>query len=239
MNNHNPWVDNQNDYFMRFLAMSHNDQVAAGGCNGQVFFQCFLNPLASKHKSQSQFHSPQSLILQLPCLSHGLGYCLVPSSHDMFPSSHIVFPCSHAHSLGDVFFLGSHATSSGSQFASLFLGSSYTHPKLRNINTIISLILLYPESLGNACSQFKSHSFLLHISTLVSRFFSLMQTTKEVNPHPRIASCVNMWSVTFLFLFFFIFLCQVLNVGTCICHIVWEGQVEWSEWTTPTEVRGE
>jgi hypothetical protein len=34
-----------------------------------------------------------------------------------------------------------------------------------------------------------------------------------------------MWSVTFFF-----FLCHLLNVGACICHIAWEGQVEW---TTP------
>ena len=34
-----------------------------------------------------------------------------------------------------------------------------------------------------------------------------------------------MWSVTFFF-----FLCHLLNVGACICHIVQEGLVEW---TTP------
>ena len=67
--------------------------------------------------------------------------------------------------------------------------------------------------------------------SLISRTLSLMQTTKEVNPHPRIAPSVNMWSV-----FFFFFLCHFLNVGACICHIAWEGQVEW---TTPMEVRGE
>jgi hypothetical protein len=36
--------------------------------------------------------------------------------------------------------------------------------------------------------------------SLISQMLSLMQTTKEVIPHPRIAPCVNMWSVTF-FLF--------------------------------------
>ena len=56
-----------------------------------------------------------------------------------------------------------------------------------------------------------------------------MQTTKEINPHPRIAPCVNPWSV------FFFFWCQLLNVDACICHFAREGQVEW---TTPTEVRG-
>jgi hypothetical protein len=51
---------------------------------------------------------------------------------------------------------------------------------------------------------------------------SLMQTTQEINPHPHIAPCVNMWSATFLFFF----LCHLLNVGTCICHIAQESQVE-------------
>ena len=64
--------------------------------------------------------------------------------------------------------------------------------------------------------------------SLISQKFSLMQTIKEVNPHPRIAPHVNMKSVTFLFLFlfYFILLCQLLNVGACIRHIVQEGQVE-------------
>ena len=71
--------------------------------------------------------------------------------------------------------------------------------------------------------------------SLISLILSLMQTIKEVNPQPRIAPCVNMWSVTFL-IFFFFFLCHVLNIGAHICHMAQEGQVEW---TTPTEVRGE
>ena len=67
--------------------------------------------------------------------------------------------------------------------------------------------------------------FIVTLLSLISWNLSWMQTTKEVNPHPRIASCVNMWSVTFLFLFFF--LCHLLNVGACVHHIVREGQVEW------------
>ena len=63
--------------------------------------------------------------------------------------------------------------------------------------------------------------------SLISRILSLMQTTKEVYPHPCIAPCVNVWSATF---FFFFFLCHLLIVGACICHIAWEGQVKW---TTP------
>ena len=58
--------------------------------------------------------------------------------------------------------------------------------------------------------------------SLISQILSLMQTTKEVNPHPRIAPCVNMWSV------FFFFFCHLLNVGACVRHIVREGQVEWT-----------
>ena len=70
--------------------------------------------------------------------------------------------------------------------------------------------------------------FVVQISLLIITFLSpmsqnlsLMQTTKEVNPHSHIASCVNTWSV-----FFFFFLCHLLNVGACVRHIAWEGQVE-------------
>jgi hypothetical protein len=53
--------------------------------------------------------------------------------------------------------------------------------------------------------------------SLMSRNLSLMQTTHKVNPHPRISPCV---SATFFFIFFF--LCHLLNVGACICHITQE-----------------
>ena len=65
--------------------------------------------------------------------------------------------------------------------------------------------------------------------SLISKNVSLMQTTKEISPHPRSAPCVNVWSATFLFSFFF-FLCHLLNVGACTRHITREGQVKW---TTP------
>ena len=105
------------------------------------------------------------------------------------------------------------------------------HLKLRNINphnVTHFLIIRNP----------RERMFIVQISllivtffSLISRILSLIQTTKEVNPHPHIPPCVNMWSVTFLFLLiFFLFLCQLLNVGACMCHIAWEGQVEW---TTP------
>ena len=54
--------------------------------------------------------------------------------------------------------------------------------------------------------------------------FVIMQTTKEVNPHFGIASCVNMWSVFFFFFFF----CHLLNVGACVRHIDQDNQVEWT-----------
>jgi hypothetical protein len=67
--------------------------------------------------------------------------------------------------------------------------------------------------------------FVVQISPLIVTFLSLislnlslMQTIKAVNLRPRIAPCVNMGS------FFFFF--HLLNVGACVCHIVWEGQVE-------------
>ena len=50
--------------------------------------------------------------------------------------------------------------------------------------------------------------------SLISQNVSLMQITKEVNPHPCFAPCVNMWSVAFLFFFF---LCLL-----AMCHIAWE-----------------
>jgi hypothetical protein len=76
--------------------------------------------------------------------------------------------------------------------------------------------------------------FMVQISLLIVTFLSLIlqnlsltQTTKEVSPHPRIAPCVNMWSVTFLLVCFF-FLCHLLNVGACVRHITHDGHVEWT-----------
>ena len=111
------------------------------------------------------------------------------------------------------------------------LGASFNvvacliHPKLHHINlhnVTHSLIFRNPME----------WMFVVQISLLIVTFFSLisrilliMQTTKEVNSHPRIAPCVTMWGATF---FFFFFLCHLLNVGACICHIAQEGQVEWT-----------
>ena len=60
---------------------------------------------------------------------------------------------------------------------------------------------------------------IITILSLISQNFSLMQTTQEVDPHPRIVPCVNMWSVTF----FFFFLCHLLNVGAYVRHIAQDG----------------
>ena len=83
------------------------------------------------------------------------------------------------------------------------------HSKLRNVNLhniIHSLISPNPRERMVAV-----HISLLIVTflSLVSQIVSLMQTTKEVNPHPRIASCANMWSVTFFFFFSF------SSYGTC------------------------
>jgi hypothetical protein len=80
------------------------------------------------------------------------------------------------------------------------------HPKLHIINphnVTHSLISRSP----------REHMFLVQISHLIvtiffliSQILSLMQTTKEANPHPCIAPCGNMWSVTSLFLILFLLL---------------------------------
>ena len=82
------------------------------------------------------------------------------------------------------------------------IGQMELHPKLRNIsphNVTHSLISQNP----------RERMFIVQISLLIVTFLFLiswvlllMQTTQEVNLHPCVASCVNMWSVTFLFLYF-------------------------------------
>ena len=71
--------------------------------------------------------------------------------------------------------------------------------------------------------------FIVTFLSLISRNLSLMQATKEVNPHSLIVPWVNMWSAIFFFFFFF---CHLFNVGVCILHIVREGQVEWTTYTS-------
>ena len=102
------------------------------------------------------------------------------------------------------------------------------HPKLCNINLHnINHSLIY-QNPRERTFVVQNYSPYCHISLPYITNLSWMQATKEVIRHPRIVPCVNIWSVVFFF-----FLCHLLNVGACICHITWEGQVEW---TTPTRV---
>ena len=102
-------------------------------------------------------------------------------------------------------------------------------------------LTLYPKVLNFFWSECKDHNvvqislLIITFLSLISWILSLMQTTKKVNPHPRIMPCVKMWSVTFLFSFFF--LCHLLNVGACVRCIACEGQVEWTILVWLTGVR--
>ena len=96
------------------------------------------------------------------------------------------------------------------------------HPKLRNIN-------LHNVTHSLMSRNPRERMFVVKISLLIVTFLSLIslnsslkQTIKEVNPHSHIAPRVNMWSV----FFYFFFLCHLLNVGACVCHIAREGQVD-------------
>ena len=89
------------------------------------------------------------------------------------------------------------------------------HPKLRNINphnVTHSLIYQY----------LRERMFVVHISllivtflSLISRNLSLMQTTKEVDPHPCTAPCVNMWSVTYFFFRRYFVECWCMHLPHC------------------------
>ena len=85
------------------------------------------------------------------------------------------------------------------------------HPKLCNIN-------LHNVTHSMISQNPTEWLFLVEIPFLIDMFLSLiswvlplMQTIKEVNPHPRIAPHVYMWDAFFLFLFFLCFLCHLLN----------------------------
>ena len=117
-------------------------------------------------------------------------------------------------------------------------GTDGVHPKHCNFNLHNISHSLISQNPRERMFVVQKSNLIVTFLSLISQILSLMKTTKEVNPHPLIAPCVNMWSVTFLFLFFFHF-CHLSNVGACICHISREGQVEWTTITTPSEVRGE
>jgi hypothetical protein len=100
------------------------------------------------------------------------------------------------------------------------------HTKLCNINLHNVTHSLISQNPRDRIFTLQISLLIVTFLSLISQILSLLQTTKQVNPHPRIAPCVNMW----IFFFFFFFLSHMLNVGACICHIAREGQVEW---TTP------
>ena len=61
--------------------------------------------------------------------------------------------------------------------------------------------------------------FLVQISLLIVTFlsliswvFPLLQTTMEVNPHPRIVPCVNVWECLFLILIVLLFLMSLFEL---------------------------
>ena len=102
------------------------------------------------------------------------------------------------------------------------------HPKLRNINPLNVTHSLMSRNPRERMFVVQISLFIVTFLSLISQNLALVQTTQEVNPHPRTTPWVNTWSVTFLFfLFLFLFLCHLLNVGARACHIAWEGQVEW------------
>ena len=96
------------------------------------------------------------------------------------------------------------------------------HPKLRNMNLHNVTHSLISRNPRERMVVIQISLLIVTFLSLISQNLSLMQTTKEVNPHPCIAPCVYMW------IFFFFFLCHVLNVGACACHIAREDQVEWT-----------
>ena len=106
-------------------------------------------------------------------------------------------------------------------------GDTYKlHPKLGNINLHNVTHSLISPNPRERMFKFQISLLIVIFLSLVSWNLSLIQTTQEVNPHPCIASCVDMWNVFFFFFFF----CHLLNNSACVRHIAQEGQVEW---TTP------
>ena len=98
---------------------------------------------------------------------------------------------------------------------SLWYICSHVHPKLHNINPHNVTHSLISQSHGECMFVVQIPLLIVTLLSLISRNLSSMQTTKEVDPYPRIMPCVKMWSVTF----FFFFLWHLSNVGACICHI--------------------
>ena len=88
------------------------------------------------------------------------------------------------------------------------------HPKLRNINLHNVTHLLISGNPREQMFVVQISFLIVTFRSLISQNLSLMQTTKEVNSHPHIAPCVNMWSVTFLFIYFLLLLMPLVE---CWC----------------------
>ena len=80
---------------------------------------------------------------------------------------------------------------------------SMVHPKLHNINSQNVTRSLISQNPREWMLVVQISLLIVTFLSLISQNLSLMQATKEVNPRPRIAPCVNMWSVTFFFFLFF------------------------------------
>jgi hypothetical protein len=103
-----------------------------------------------------------------------------------------------------------------------FFNAIQVHPKLRNINFHNATHSLISRNPRERMFVVQISLFIVTFSPYITKFVINANHKRSQLLHPRIAPCVNMWSATFL--------CHLLNVGACICHIVHEGKVEW---TTP------
>jgi hypothetical protein len=75
-------------------------------------------------------------------------------------------------------------------------------------------------------------TFIVQISLLIVTFLSLLSqnlSSMQIKPPKKSTQphCTMRQHVEFFFFFFFFFY-LLLNVGACVRHITWEGQVEWT-----------
>ena len=97
------------------------------------------------------------------------------------------------------------------------IGMHLIQPKLHNIN---------PHNINHSLISQNPREWMLvaQISLLIVTFLSLisrnlllMQATKEVNPHPRIAPCLNTWSCHLILILLFLLLLMSLVKFGCMC----------------------
>jgi hypothetical protein len=77
---------------------------------------------------------------------------------------------------------------------------SLIQPKLRNINLHNVTHSLISQNPRERMFVVQISLLVVTLLSLISWNLSLMQTTKEANPHPHFAPCVNMWSCPLLLL---------------------------------------